>query len=177
MRIQLFVAAALLLIAASPSHGVTTLRRATVQCGATDGASAHHRIRTTAGQMVVAMGASAHHVIHSGFWWPGQFPSAIEDERGLPSDFALRSVSPNPFSNSTEIRFDVPAGGGDVSLRVYDIAGRLVRELTRGTHPPGSQQILWNGTDDSGRRVGSGLYLLAFAASGQESTRKLVLLP
>jgi hypothetical protein len=171
------VAATFIVCTATLASGVTNITHAVIAAGGLGGSSTHSSVRTTLGQTAAIAVASAHHAIHPGFWWPGQIPSDLSEQEVLPSDFALRSVFPNPFSRTTEIRYDIPPHGGNVSLRIYDVRGRLIRDLVRGTPASGTQRTLWNGTDDSGRRVGPGLYLLSFVAPGRESTRKLVLLP
>lgn len=173
----LFAFALLAVCGVATASAVTTMPRSVIAAGGFGGTSNHNTIRSTVGQAVVLNVSSAHHAIRSGFWWPGQVPSDLMDQGAPPSDYALRSVFPNPFSGTMEIRYDIPASGGDVSLRIYDVAGRLVRNLVHGVPAAGTYRTVWNGTDDSGRRAGPGLYLLSFVAPGRESTRKIVLLP
>lgn len=95
---------------------------------------------------------------------------------GVPSSFALHASRPNPFSESTTIRFAVPGQGADVHLSVYDIAGRKVRTLRNGFTAAGEQSVTWDGADDSGRHVGSGIYFYRLDSASFTATRKLVLL-
>lgn len=84
---------------------------------------------------------------------------------------ALR-CSPNPLRSSTEIRFEMPLAGR-VSLTVCDVTGRLVRTLEGEALPAGAHQVAWDGRDDGGRPVRSGLYLCHLAASGHEATERI----
>jgi hypothetical protein len=93
-----------------------------------------------------------------------------------PSAFALHANVPNPFNPTTVIRYDVPENGGDVSLRIYDTVGRVVKTLVAGTLAAGERSITWDGHDDAGRPVASGVYFCRLTASGYASTRKMVLL-
>jgi hypothetical protein len=93
-----------------------------------------------------------------------------------PSAFALYANVPNPFNPTTVIRYDVPKNGGEVSLRIYDAAGRVVKTLVAGTLAAGQRAIAWDGHDDAGRPVASGVYFCRLTASGYASTRKMVLL-
>ncbi|MEJ2720684.1 MAG: FlgD immunoglobulin-like domain containing protein, partial [bacterium] len=94
----------------------------------------------------------------------------------LPEHFALHPNSPNPFNPTTRIRYDVPAGAGSVSLKIYDVSGRLVRTLVDGVEPPGRWVVEWNAEDDGGTRVASGVYFCRMRAAGYARTHKMVLL-
>jgi hypothetical protein len=93
-----------------------------------------------------------------------------------PRTFTVLPGTPNPFSAATVIRYDVPEGGGAFTLKVFDVNGRLVRTLAEGTQPAGRQSILWDGRDDRGRTMDSGVYFYRLAAEGYARTRKLVLM-
>ena len=82
---------------------------------------------------------------------------------------------PNPFNPSTIVRYDV-ATAGWVSLRVYDISGRLVRVIEEHHREPGRYELVWNGESDRGDRVTSGVYFYRLTAQGFAQTRKMVLL-
>jgi len=83
---------------------------------------------------------------------------------------------PNPFNPTTTIRYDVVPPGGRVTIRVYDVAGRLVKTLTDADQPSGAKQVTWRGRDDRGHRVATGVYFYRMTAPGFEMTRKMVLL-
>jgi len=86
---------------------------------------------------------------------------------------ALRA-SPNPFSPLTVLDLEVPEGRG-ASLRIYDSGGHLVRTLDRGPLLPGRRSVRWDGYDDRGSPVASGVYLVRLGAGNEAVTQKLVL--
>ncbi len=87
---------------------------------------------------------------------------------------ALYANHPNPFNPETAIGFHMPRAG-EVSLRVYDIEGRLVRTLVEGEFGAGRHEALWNGKDGTGRAVGSGMYMYELKAMGETLTRSMLL--
>jgi hypothetical protein len=94
----------------------------------------------------------------------------------LPTTFALYQNVPNPFNPTTTIGYDVPAGGGVVTLRIYDVNGKLVRTLVDGPQTAGQKAATWNGRDYRGRGVASGIYFYRLRAPGYEKTLKMLLL-
>jgi hypothetical protein len=101
----------------------------------------------------------------------------IERMDGLvPGVFELSQNFPNPFNPSTEIQFTV---GKDalVSLNIYDIQGRLVSSLIDNYfYSAGSYKMNWNGKNQYGTQVPSGMYLYKLESSNQIVTRKMVLM-
>ncbi|MBZ0269093.1 FG-GAP-like repeat-containing protein, partial [bacterium] len=92
----------------------------------------------------------------------------------LPLQFALYPAFPNPFRRGTTIRYDLPRTA-DVHLRIYDVAGRLVRTLERGRGAsPGAYQVIWDGRNGSGRLVASGVYFYRLDAGDFRDVRKIV---
>jgi M6 family metalloprotease-like protein len=89
-------------------------------------------------------------------------------------DMVLEQNQPNPFNPSTSIRFYLPAQG-PVELNVYDIRGALVRRLAQGAFGAGSHSVAWDGTDDYGRPVASGVYVYRLTADRRSQTRKMLL--
>jgi flagellar hook assembly protein FlgD len=74
------------------------------------------------------------------------------------------------------ISYDIPAGGADVNISVYDVAGRRVRELVHEHRPAGVFSVQWNGDDDRGQHVASGVYFYRMRAGEFVDTKKMVLL-
>ncbi len=94
---------------------------------------------------------------------------------GLPAVTALHPNVPNPFNPLTEIRFDL-SSRGPVTLRVFDIGGRQVRTLVNETRPAGWYRVSWNGLDEAGARVASGIYFYRLETPSFSPSRKMVLL-
>ena len=93
-----------------------------------------------------------------------------------PAAFRLDQNVPNPFNPATEIAFTVPEGGASVSLRVYDLTGRLVRTLVDGHEPAGTRTVTWHGRDDRGQPLASGTYVYQLTAPAFSEVRTMVLL-
>lgn len=93
----------------------------------------------------------------------------------VPGEFALRQNYPNPFNPSTTIRFDLPEASR-VQLIIYDATGREVRTLLWGEQSAGYQSVNWDGADDRGLPVSSGIYLYRLQAESYSETMKMVLL-
>jgi len=95
---------------------------------------------------------------------------------GAPPPLALSlAVSPNPFNPRTEIRYTTGAEG-PVSLALYDLRGRRVRRLVDEVVPAGEGLAVWDGRDDRGRGVSSGVYFCILEAEGGRRSRKVTLL-
>jgi subtilisin family serine protease len=86
----------------------------------------------------------------------------------------LAQNHPNPFNPSTRIAFGLPSGG-PVTVTVYDLAGRRVRELLRADLPAGDHSVRWDGRRDDGRPAAAGMYLYRLTAGGETLTRKAML--
>jgi fibronectin type 3 domain-containing protein len=102
-------------------------------------------------------------------------PGTGVDEE-LPVRFALRPNVPNPFNPVTRIAYDVPSPGGPLALRVYSASGRLVRTLVDRLEVPGRHSVAWDGTDNTGAAVASGVYFYRLDAAGFSDGGKMVLL-
>jgi hypothetical protein len=96
-------------------------------------------------------------------------------EVGAITAFAVEPNVPNPFVSGTRIRFALPEPS-PVTVRIFNIEGRLVRTLLDGSVPAGRHSVEWNGRDDHGSRVASGLYLYRIDAGAESVRRKMVLL-
>jgi hypothetical protein len=92
-----------------------------------------------------------------------------------PAVTALYANVPNPFNPSTRIAFDL-ASAGRVRLRIYDVAGRLVRTLVDEDRAAGRYTETWTGLDTRGARVTSGVYFYRLDAPSFTATRKMVVL-
>jgi hypothetical protein len=87
----------------------------------------------------------------------------------------LHQNVPNPFNPMTTIRYDLPSAVR-VQLSIVDVSGRRVRTLVDELQTPGSRDAIWNGRDDAGGAVASGVYFYVLEAGKQRLTKKLVLL-
>jgi len=105
--------------------------------------------------------------------------SGIHDPReaaALVHVMHLFQNQPNPFSPETKIAFDLPHSG-PVELRIYSADGRLIRRLVKDERQAGQHTASWDGRNDAGEKVGSGIYFYQLTAPGVEESRRMVLLP
>jgi hypothetical protein len=96
-----------------------------------------------------------------------------ENLSGIPREYSLGSPRPNPFVGRLLMPFALPARS-QVSLRVYDAAGALVRTLTAAELPAGFHHAQWSGTDERGQRVQSGTYFCRMQAPSYSRIVKLI---
>jgi hypothetical protein len=94
----------------------------------------------------------------------------------LPEGFALLPAYPNPFNPETAIRYHIGLDRPEpVSLRIYNLLGQEVRTLADDVHGSGAYQAVWDGRDDAGRMLASGIYFVRLQVGEMGQTRKLVL--
>lgn len=89
--------------------------------------------------------------------------TAIDEFNGLPTEFKLNQNYPNPFNPSTTVKYEVPKNG-KVNLIVYNLQGQKVATLVNNYQTAGYHQIMWNGANDRGQKVSSGVYFLRMQA-------------
>ena len=88
---------------------------------------------------------------------------------------ALAQNRPNPFNPDTDIDFSA-ARAGRVQLTIYDVQGRRVRALVDEVMERGDHHVHWDGTDDHGHAVATGIYFCRMRAGDFRATRKMVML-
>ncbi len=116
----------------------------------------------------------AGHSIDLAFALTMDYGTGVPDE--IPTSYDLRQNAPNPFNPKTTIRYEVPAGGGHVTIEIYDVAGRLVTTLVDGFEPEGEQSVVWDGKDTDGKQMATGVYFYRMNAEDIESSKKMLLL-
>ncbi|MEE9166152.1 MAG: C10 family peptidase [Candidatus Neomarinimicrobiota bacterium] len=104
----------------------------------------------------------------------GDLLLAAEDGmKNLPTEYGLSQNYPNPFNPVTTIRYQIP-NDGNVTVEVYDLLGREVVTLVEGFQRVGYYSAVWNGRDEFGKEVGSGVYIYQMSSGEFVQTRKLV---
>jgi hypothetical protein len=101
--------------------------------------------------------------------------SVGDDDEIVPRAFALLQNYPNPFNPSTEVAFALPSTA-HVRLEIFNVLGQRVRRLVDQVLQPGSHVHAWDGRDQNGRELPSGLYLYRLEAGSFVATKKMVLL-
>jgi Ca-activated chloride channel homolog len=96
-----------------------------------------------------------------------------DKEDALPKGFVLHQNYPNPFNPSTTIRFELPTDG-HVTLKIYDLSGRLVKTLLSGDQYAGAHTAVWDGSDDAGRKVAAGVYFYQLEFTDASGARQVL---
>ena len=100
--------------------------------------------------------------------------TGVESEPALPKEFAVVNNYPNPFNPSTTISFTLP-NTGRAELAVYSITGQKIRTLLSGPMTAGSHSAVWDGKDDAGKAVSSGVYIAQIRSGRQTASRLMAL--
>ena len=93
----------------------------------------------------------------------------------IPKSYALAQNYPNPFNHDTKIRIELPSLSR-VSLIIYDNQGRKIKTVTDGLWERGTHTLMWDGRDDSGTQVSSGLYFILFQGDAFQFVKKAILM-
>ncbi len=105
----------------------------------------------------------------------GAGSTAVAPIDPMAASYTLLENFPNPFNPTTTIRYNMPTPGM-VTLKVFDINGRLVNTLVNGQNPEGLHRITWDGTDVNGNQVSTGIYFYQIDTPHQHQTQKMVLI-
>ncbi|MBN2170408.1 MAG: T9SS type A sorting domain-containing protein [Candidatus Krumholzibacteriota bacterium] len=153
------------------------LKTSVLSAAGAPGSSSDHNTNGSLGQSTpIGLGAAGDAILHAGFWkalalttWP------VGVDEPAPAVNALYQNYPNPFNPTTEIRFSVEAEGL-VRIELFDVGGERVRRLMSERKAPGQHVVVWDGRDDAGQRLASGVYLYRIEQGSFTATRKLVMI-
>ncbi len=101
--------------------------------------------------------------------------TAVESESNLPTDYALYPNIPNPFNLSTRLEYDLPSDS-PVRLAICNLVGQEIAVLVDKTQTAGHHSAIWNGLDQQGRPLPTGIYFCTLRAGDYKATQKLLLL-
>ncbi len=172
--------------AASPVAAQFAIRSYTIDSGGgTQSAGGAFTVGGTIGQPDAGLLAGGAFSLGGGFWHGGGAMVGVPDAEGsddngagsstLPIAFRLHPAAPNPVVDRTRVAFDLPQARA-VSVRVYDVSGRLARTLVDEPLAAGWHHRDWDGTNDTGVRVAAGMYFVLFDAGTARAKQKVVLL-
>jgi flagellar hook assembly protein FlgD len=82
---------------------------------------------------------------------------------------------PNPFNPSTQIKFSIPVNGF-VTLKIYDLLGKEIKTLINSEYSAGSHSMQWNGDDNLGNKVSTGIYVYRMTSGNFASSKKMLLI-
>jgi hypothetical protein len=115
------------------------------------------------------------HIVRDALAWMQNVTNIDISGADVPRAYGLAQSYPNPFNPSTTIRFNMK-DRGLVTIKVYTVAGQLVRTLVNGVKEAGSYSVPWDGRGDRGRGIASGIYFYKMETNGFSATKKLVML-
>ena len=111
--------------------------------------------------------------VAQGVWTAAVLTPAVAQ----PAQHRLGDSYPNPFNPAVVIPLDLAMDAAGVSLMVYDVLGRRVRQVWQGPLRAGSHRFVWNGRDEEGKAVAAGVYIYKAEIDGQVEAKKTTKLP
>jgi len=135
-----------------------------------------YKCGATAGQTAAGLITGSNYWALIGFWQTEGQTGVREAQwsSGQLLKTRLYQPQPNPFRTHLAVRYSLCATGR-ASVRVCDLAGRVVRTLVNSEQQPGRYSVTWNGKDDRGRELARGVYFCRFSSGDYRATEKLVL--
>ncbi len=109
------------------------------------------------------------------FVFSGGGAATIENENNIPNNFSLSQNYPNPFNPETTIGYALPKSSA-ISLKIYNLAGQLVKTLVDGNQEAGYNSVVWDGTNDNGKSVASGIYIYSLINNESVITKKMLMI-
>ena len=107
----------------------------------------------------------------------GQMTAVLTPTATRPAQHRLGDSYPNPFNPAVVLPLDLATDAGSVSLTVYDVLGRRVRQVWQGPLGAGSHRLVWDGRDETGKDVAAGVYIYRVEIDGQVEAKKATKLP
>ncbi len=149
------------------------MKKFVISGGGAPGSADGRLANGTIGQSTpIGVGTDGTRWLYAGFWFSQDLlvsvtPDILRTE--------LRQNYPNPFNPLTNIRYAV-AEESLVEAAVYDVRGRLVRTLVHQVQPAGMHKVVWEGKDQAGRQVASGLYFCRMKTGDYTAVKKMLLM-
>jgi hypothetical protein len=141
--------------------------------------SASYLLDYSVGQVAIGRSMGSSYVEWAGFWgwslWEPFLAAEGETQQFLPTTYALQQNYPNPFNPQTCISYQLPRAV-HVSLVVFNVKGQVVCQLVDEYQASGEHLVTWNGTDQSGCPVSSGVYFYRLCVADFQEMRKMLLL-
>ena len=161
---------ALVLAVSMPASAQYQINESVIGSGGGSASGGSYSLVGTVGQPAIGVTSGGSYLNQIGFWYqPGWILTGVEDEL-FPTQFSLGQNFPNPFNPVTTFRFAVPKAAR-VTITLYDVAGRVVRELVDDDYEPGYHTLPL-----SADGLASGVYFCRMASEDFSETTKLLLL-
>ncbi len=152
-----------------------SVRASVIGSAGAPGSSANYRANGTLGQSTpIGSGAYATKKVYAGFWGRPWSLTAVD---GNPVVYrnALFQNYPNPFNPSTTIEYSLE-GTGAARIVIFSVDGRRIRTLDGGVKPPGVHRAIWDGKNDHGPSVATGIYFHRLEAGRFAAVKKMILI-
>lgn len=101
--------------------------------------------------------------------------SLSNSDNNYPKNFKLSQNYPNPFNPNTTIRYSINSPD-EVSIRIYDVSGQLIKEIIENRNQSGEYQVIWDGKNNFGESVSSGTYFYQLVIDNHSEAKKMILL-
>ncbi len=159
------LAFALLSLLGQSANAQLVIRKHVIGAGGhVESTGGSRRLSGTAGQPIVGISGNFSDTLYHGFWQPRRLTSAVPVLTDASGDASVLNNHPNPFEGSTTITYTL-ATPAAVTVRVFDMTGRLVRVLVDQTMEKGTHSVAWDAVDLAGEQVSSGSYLYTLEAA------------
>jgi len=139
----------------------------------------NYQLSSSLGQSISGIQEGTAIKLYTGFWNPWSvwaLPVEEEEDFGqFPREFALSQNYPNPFNPITVIEYALPKAS-EVKIQIYNILGQKVRSLVDEPQEPGYKRVHWDGKDDRGNEVSSGVYFYRIVAGDFVKSKKMTVL-
>jgi hypothetical protein len=172
--------AVLALLVVSPARAEYILVKDVLSTSGGHMESASYLMDFSTGQTAVGQSQGSSYIETGGFWswepWGGLV--GVEEDvlpERLPDRYVLAQNYPNPFNPQTRIIYQLPQAS-QVALTVYNVMGQAICRLVDGPQGAGEHVVTWQGVDEGGRPVASGIYFYQLVAGQFVETRKMLLL-
>ncbi|MFA5031638.1 MAG: FlgD immunoglobulin-like domain containing protein [bacterium] len=144
--------------------------------GGNSSSSTSYVLKDAIGQPVIGQSGSLNRIEQAGFYnYIGEHMIGVQSDSSKPKVFSLSRPFPNPTTKGyVNISYSVPKTS-QVNIKVYNIAGGVVKTLVAGEQLPGYYSLKWGGVSDRGARVSNGIYFIRMVSSEFKSTKKLIL--
>ena len=168
LLLPLMLVVAVSIVAAQMASQYFKIPTSVLCSGGGQESSANFRVQNSVGQPVTGKCESANYKAYIGFWsakpiWVVGVEEEFAKTSTLPKVYSLYQNYPNPMSYATKIEYSLPKVS-HVTLKIYNISGQLVETLVEESQTPGCYRVVWNGQDNSGNKVPSGIYFYQIKA-------------
>lgn len=140
--------------------------------GATHAAGGNFEVWGSFGKITCGKMSVGNYMLNGGFYYTGVEEISNTDK---PTMFFLSQNYPNPFYSNTIIEYTIPKET-NIEIKIYSIAGQVIKTIKKGGQKPGFYKVMWDGRDYRNKRVAPGIYFYRMEAEKFIATKKLTLL-